>query len=230
MLGVSVAAFPACDGLFDPYDALPAEADSGYEQLQVDATTYDDWTYVSLHDLSKDFVRMPVPMELTGEWDGVTCYTRQEIKLGTTTELSSVPTDAQAEPDEWDIAIHHFDFRTNGGWSSETSYTSLDQVPDRLADIPGVEWEADQLTTDRVWVDLTNSLSFDIGCQTIAISLPLSRMVSMDVSNPPPVYNISGKVCLLRMSDDSVAALFLDNYMDAKGQKGHLTISIKPLQ
>lgn len=229
MLGLSLMAFPACTGLWDPYDVLPSTLGSGYEQLQIDATTYDDWTYINLHEPSAPFVRMKIPMALTGEWDSVTCYTRQEIKFGTTTELSSVPTDSQPEPETWDIAVHHFDIRTNGGLAFETSYTSLAQLPATLDEIPDVVWEADQLTTDRVWVDLSNSLAFDIGCQTLPISLPLSRMASMDVSNPPPIYSVSGKVCLLRMNDGTVMALFLDNYMDSKGQKGHLTISYKPL-
>lgn len=230
MLGLSFVTFSACDGLLDTYDVLPTIESNGYDQLSIDATTYDDWTYISLHDLAQPYVKKKIPTDLVGEWDGITCYTRQEIKFGTTTELSSVPTDTQPEPEDWDIAIHHFDIRTNGGMAFETDYTSLDQVPTVYDDIPNVVWEADQLTTDRVWVDLSSSLSFNIGCQTIAISLPLSRMASMDVSNPPPIYQVSGKVCLLRMRDDAVVALFLDNYMDARGHKGHLTISILPLQ
>lgn len=230
MLGGFLSTFPACNGLFDPYDELPETEAASYEQLQVDATRYDAWTYISLHHPDSDYVVLPIPMELTGVWDSVTCYTRQEIKLGTTTELSSTPTDSQPEPVEWDIAIHHFDLRTNHGSAFETDYTSLDQVPDSLSEILDILWEEDQLTKDRVWVDLSNCLAYDIGCQTIAISLPLSNMASMDVSNPPPIYNISGKVCLLRLNDGTAFALFLDNYMNEKGQKGHLTISIKPLK
>lgn len=229
-LGMSVVTFSACSGLFDPYDELPTSSTNVYDQLHIDATTYDDWTYIDLHDLSKPFVKMSIPMELTGEWDGVTCYTRQEIKFGTTTLLSSSPTDSQPAPEVWDIAIHHFDIRTNGGQAFETDYNSLSQLPATLAEIPGIEWEEDQLTHDRVWVDLSNSLAFDIGCQSIAINLPLSRMASMDVSNPPPTYSVSGRVCLLRLSDGAVFALFLDNYMNDKGRKGHLTISVLPLQ
>lgn len=229
-LGMSVMTFPACSGLFDPYDELFVSGSNLYNQLHIDATTYDDWTYINLHDLSKPNVKMPIPMQLTGAWDGETCYTYQEIKNGHSVELSSVQTDTQPEPEEWDIAIHHFEFRTNGGQSFETGYTSLDQVPDSLSLIPDVEWEADVLTHDRVWVDLSSSLAFEIGCQTIAISLPLSNMAFMDVTNPPPIYLVSGKVCLLQMRDGKTVALFLDNYMNEKGKKGHLTISLKFLQ
>lgn len=238
MLGMSFMAFSACSGLFgDLYDTLP-DTNSGNEgksSLHINATTYDDWTYIDLHSIaaagistpenSEDYVILPIPMTLTGEWDGVTCYTRQEIKLGTTTELSSTPTDTQPEPEHWDIAVHHFDIRTNEGLAFETTCSSLSQLPASIDEIPAVVWEADVLTKDRVWVDLSRSLSFDIGCQTIAINPVLSRMASMDVSNPPPIYNVSGRVCLLKMNDGSVAALFLDNYMDEKGRKGHLTIS-----
>jgi len=230
MLGWSLMALPACTGFVDFYDELPQIVDNGYDQLFVDATTYDDWTYIDLHDLSKEYIKKSIPTELTGAWDSVTCYTYQEIKNGNSIELSSVQTDSQPEPEVWDIAIHHFEIRTNGGQSFETSYTSLDQVPDSLSLIPDVVWESDVLTHDRVWVDLSNSLAFDIGCQTIAISQPLSRMASMDVSNPPPIYSVSGKVCLLQMKDGTVVGLFLDNYMNSKGQKGHLTISLKFLQ
>lgn len=233
MLGVSLMTFPACSGLFDDvYDELPSSSDSGSgTRLYVTATSYDTWTYIDLHESTTSYVVKPIPMTLSGEWDGVSCYTRQEIKLGTTTELSSIPTDSQPEPEHWDIAIHHFDIRTNGGEAVETEYTSLSQLPSSFEQTGVQNWEADQLTKDRVWVDLSNSLAFDIGCQTIPISLPLSRMASMDVSNPPPIYNVSGRVCLLKMADGTVAALFLDNYMNEKGQKGYLTISyIYPYQ
>lgn len=225
MLGLSAMTFPACSGLVDVYDELPKEVASPYKQLKITAKTYDNWTYISLHNPEAEPIMLDIPQELTGEWDGMTCYTHQLIKLGTTTQLSSIKTDSQPNPEEWDLAFHHFDVRTNGGLSYETPYTSLDELPEHLADIPGIIWETDQLTQDRVWVDLSNSLAFDIGCQTIPISLSLSNMASMDVSNPPPIYNVSGRVCLLQMKDGSVAALFLDNYMNEKGQKGYLTIS-----
>ena len=225
MLGMSLVAFSACSGLVDVYDELPEEVTSPYPQLKITATTYDNWTYISLHQPEADPILLDIPQTLTGEWDSVTCYTRQQIKLGTTTELSSTPTDTQPDPEEWDLAFHHFDVRTHNGMAFETSYSSLDELPEHLADIPDIAWEADQLTKDRVWVDLSSSLAFNIGCQTIAISLPLSNMASMDVSNPPPIYNVSGKVCLLRMADGTVAAMKLDNYMNEKGKKGYLTIS-----
>ncbi len=227
VLGMSSMTFSACSGLVDIYDELTVQdtASSPYRQLHVTATTYDDWTYLTL-DNPDSTVVLPIPTTLnSGEWDGVTSYTRQEIKLGSTTELSSTPTDAQPEPERWDLAFHHFDIRTNGGMAFETEYTSLDQLPAHWSDIPGIEWQADQTTKDRVWIDLSNSLAFNIGCQTIDISLPLSNMAWMDVSNPPPIYNVSGHVCLLRMKDGTVAALFLDNYMNEKGKKGYLTIS-----
>ena len=225
MLGGSLVTFSACSGFIDVYDQLPAEQESAYKQLHITAKTYDDWTYINLHDPEAEPVVLDIPMSLTGEWDGVTCYTRQLIKLGTSTELSSEPTDSQPNPETWDLAFHHFDVRTNEGQSFETEYHSLEELPEHLADIPDVAWESDQLTKDRVWVDLSSSLAFNIGCQTIAISLPLSNMASMDVSNPPPIYNVSGRVNLLRMKDGTVAALKLDNYMNEKGQKGYLTIS-----
>ncbi|MCR5393895.1 MAG: HmuY family protein [Bacteroidales bacterium] len=226
MLGVSAVTLSACSGLVDVYDELPdGTGETEYAQLNVKATTYGDWTYVSLHDTTLAPVVLDIPLELTGEWDGVTCYTRQQIKLGTSVELSSIPTDTQPEPEEWDLAFHHFDVRTNRGCSLETEYTSLDQLPDSLSGVLGIAWEPDSLTSDRVWVDLSSSLSYNIGCQTIAISHPLSRLVSMDVSNPPPIYNVSGRVCLVKFQDGSVAALFLDNYMNEKNQKGYLTIS-----
>ncbi|MBQ0057531.1 MAG: HmuY family protein [Bacteroidales bacterium] len=246
MLGMSLMAFSACSGMFENlYDQYPAQTDDLNARLLVDATTYDTWTYIDLHAIADaivsgsnesiaeahNFCVMQIPQTLTGEWDGVTAYTRQEIKLGTTTELSSTPTDTQPEPASWDIAIHHFDIRTNRGSAFETQFSSLSQLPGSLSELGPIDWQPDVLTTDRVWVDLSRSLSFDIGCQTIAISLPLSSMASMDVSNPPPIYQVSGKVCLLRMSDGTVAALFLDNYINDKGFKGHLTISyIYPYQ
>ena len=88
MLGMSLVAFSACSGLVDVYDELPEEVTSQYPQLKITATTYDNWTYISLHQPEADPILLDIPQTLTGEWDGVTCYTRQQIKLGTTTEYT----------------------------------------------------------------------------------------------------------------------------------------------
>lgn len=122
--------------------------------LQLDATGYDEWIYIDLH--SKTLQRIPVPRELTGEWDGRSGMTYHLVEGGSFTELSRMYTDAQAEPDSWDFAIHHFDVKTNGG---KVSVAGTDNPV------------ADEWTDNQVIVDTSGMMGYRIGYQNSFVNL-----------------------------------------------------------
>lgn len=210
----------SCEGMFDGiYDEAPAdnEFSEGFHgtaaqnqwQLQIDATGYDEWIYINLHNRSTE--RMPIPTTLSGEWDGQSGLTYQQVEGECYTKLKEVATDPQPEPESWDLAIHHFDVKTNGG---KVAIAGTDNF---VADI----W-----TDHHVITDLREMMGFRIGYQNSHVNTLLSSWVKMDFSTPPPVYTASGETYILKMSDGTCASLYLRSYISPRGTKGYLTIDI----
>ena len=88
-------------------------AQEGRYTLILDARKYDEWIYLDLHRLAIE--RHPIPATLTGEWDGRSVWARYNVQGSRYTLLEERQVDTQAEPEQWDLALHHFDVRTNGG-------------------------------------------------------------------------------------------------------------------
>lgn len=227
-----------CNGIFDGiYDAPVTDSelrlgfnDSGQPgrfTILLDVRDYDKWLYLDLHRRTMD--TRPVPTSLTGEWDGRSTMARYHV-VGTRYEfLEDKPVDTQAEPSEWDLAIHHFDVRTNGGAVLRTDYVSVDIVPE-ACDAIGIasgEFTADCWTQHQCIVDLSGMFDRNIWYQSSMVNTVLTEWVKMDFSTPPPKYEASRRVYVLRMSDGSMAALQLKSYMSEAGTKGFLTIDVR---
>ncbi len=230
-----------CDGIFDGiYDEPVADADlqlgfndsgrPGRFTILLDARDYDRWLYLDLH--KRTIETMPVPTALTDEWDGRSTWARYNVVGSRYTLLEEKPVDTQAEPAEWDLAIHHFDVRTNGGAVLRTDYASVDDVPEPLDAVGvGEDFIADTWTRHQCIVDLSSMFDRNIWFQASMVNPVLTEWVKMDFSTPPPKYEASRRVYLLRMADGSVAALQLKSYMSEAGTKGFLTIDVRyPLQ
>ena len=94
-----------------------------------------------------EFVAYPIPMTATGEKDeseagheaatqgrkaGQYMYWFDVFGEGYQKNSFSyyTPTEGQEEPEEWTLAVHRNNVRTNGGAVLETSYTSMDELPE----------------------------------------------------------------------------------------------------
>ncbi len=149
--------------------------------------------------------------------------------------MDTTAVDPQPEPEQWDFAIHRNNVRTNRGAAMETEYTSLDELPanssllfDRMiAAGQDTTFRADTPSERDVWIDNSNMIKELIPCQSIDINEVISRWLTIEIPPIPPSFNHRGNVYLLRMSDGSVAALRLANYMSAKGVKCCMTIEVK---
>ena len=59
----------------------------------------------------------------------------------------------------------------------------------------------------------------------------LSKWLNVNTSTMPPIYTLSGKVYIFRLSDDTYAALRLTNFMNDAAVKGFMTIDyLYPVQ
>lgn len=225
-----------CDGTFDGlYDEA---VNDGEQQLGVqagndetrftmvlDARSYEHWHYINLRD--KTVETKEIPKTLTGEWDGRSRWTYYNVHGSVYSEQQSFKVDTQQDAEEWDIAVHHFDVKTNGGAALETGYTTIDDLPATSDAFKDAAFTPDEWSLNQCIVDFSGMMSYNIWYAGSMVNTVLSRWVSMDFSSPPPVYSASRKVYVLRMKDGTYAALRLVDYMSDRGTKGYLTIEVK---
>ena len=126
------------------------------------------------------------------------------------------------EPSAWDIALHRWDTRTNGGKVIETDYTSLDDF-EAAGTLPTGTWVEDTWY-EYVNVDMSGMMSGVIGYMSCYCNMELTKWMDVDTDNMPPTYTASGKVYCVEFSDGSYMACILSAYMNSKGTKGYLTI------
>lgn len=183
MLGMAMSSFSACDGIFDGiYDTYTVTVSEGSDSLTVDASEYAKWTYINLE--TKETVATRIVDETGAEepWE-----------------------DGGSLPDDWDIALHRYDVKTNGGAVLETSYTSMDDLLDS-GEIPEGNYVED--TADSITIDMSGMMSGVIGYAAATLNPELAKWIDVDTSTMPPVYTLSGKVYVLRLQDGTYAALY----------------------
>lgn len=162
--------------------------------MYINSTDYYTWTYLNAHTLTMSTL---------------------------TIDLSASDILAD-EPSSWDLALHRWDTRTNGGKVIETEYTSLDDFEASGA-IPSGTWVEDTWY-EYVSVDISGMMSGNIGYMSCYCNMELTKWMDVDTNNMPPVYTPSGKVYVVQFSDGSYMACILTSYINAKGTKGYLTI------
>ena len=137
-----------------------------------------------------------------------------------TTDTSNVLM-GQAEPAEWDFALHRYDVRTNGGSAFETDYNSLEQL--REQGVPAAAlYTPDSLS--RIAVDMSGMMDGNILYDTCMLNPVLSRWLEVNTSTMPPLYTLRLRPYVLRLADGSCAGLFFSNYVNSANAKGYVTI------
>jgi len=193
------AGITSCDGMFDGIydDEVPAvETGMQFGQLTVDATSYGQWVYIDFHN-----------------------KTIQNVDI-TTDSVSGAAN--FTEPDEWDIAIHRFQVKTNNGSAIETVYASIDNLK-KAGQLPDSTFLPDTWYDKKVITDLSGMMSGNIKYCPSYVNDVVGRWITS--SGMPPTYTTSDKVYVIRLSDDSYAAIHFDSYMDNEGTKGYITCS-----
>lgn len=191
-----------------------------------------------------EFEAYPIPMTATGEKDeseaGHAAATAgrkagqymywfdvfgEGIRKNTFTYFE--PTAEQTAPSEWSLAIHRNNVRTNGGAVLETSYTSMDQLPETSEAFHNKQFTEDEWSENEVWDSQEQMLLGSVPSQGIAINKVLSSWLSMEIPPMPPSFSLNNHVFILRLKDGTYAAIQLENYLSPKGVKCWMTINYK---
>lgn len=140
---------------------------------------------------------------------------------------SATISDNMTEPADWDIALHRYDVKTNGGAVMATSFTELS---DLLASgrMPSGSFTEDN-QNDSVTYDMSHMMEGNVGYYHTNVNRVL-RWVVLDMSTMPPGYNPNYNVFIIRLKDGTYAAVKLVSYRNNASQTGHMTFDyIYPL-
>ena len=234
----------ACNGVMDGiYDEAPQAAEG---EIYVDATSWTEWHYIKFTVQEVQGVQgvqgvptsnlnpqtCDIPTTPTAEFDadgtGIYNYWYDVFGEGISKRefRSSYPTERQPEPDDWDIAVHRNNVRTNGGAVYQTSLTDINSVASAqvYSAMPFVE---DEWNETDVWTVNSQMLSGVVGNQRIKINTELSKWLTMEIPPMPPTFVYNGNVFIVRLKDGTYAALRLKNYKTTDGRNCGLTIEYR---
>lgn len=197
----------ACNGILeDIYDAPEPEDSKIYGFIAVDNATHTGRIYIDATDYT--------------EWHYIDLHGKS---------VTTASVDAEA-PANWDFAIHRYDAKTNGGAVTESAAADFGMLP-AISSIPAEAFVTDKWTTDKITVDMSQMMDGIIRYAEDWYNPVLSRWLRVDTSTMPPIYTLSGKVYLLRLTDGTFAALRLMNFMNDAAVKGFMTIDyLYPVQ
>ncbi len=149
------------------------------------------------------------------------------VDLSTRT-VRAIPV-GEAAPENWDFAVHRYDAKTNDGKVVETPLTDISQARGWRNTV-GLPEVADTWTTDKIVIDMSTMAQGYLTYAPSYYNSTLSGWLTLDTSSMPPVYTLSPRVFVLLLPDGSRAALKLENFIDAVGVKGYMSIEyIYPL-
>lgn len=204
---IAMLSLSACNGIFeDIYDEPLAEEKNEYGFIFVDSKTNTGRIYIDATDYTK--------------WHYIDLHCKE-----VTTKSVEEPS-----PTNWDFAIHRYDAKTNGGAVVESNATDIMAVPN-ISTIPEGVYVVDEWTTDKITIDMSQMMDGVILYAEDYYNPCLSKWLNVDTSTMPPIYTLSGKVYILRLSDGTYAALRLTNFMNDAAVKGFMTIDyLYPVQ
>ena len=125
-------------------------------------------------------------------------------------------------PQNWDIAVHRYDVKTNGAKVIETDYSEFDEA--LTATIDEADLVGDIWTDNQIVIDMSTMMDGYLGYTESSYNTELSKWLKVDTSSMPPVYTPSGKVYIVSLPDGTRAGVKLLNFMNDMQEKGYMTI------
>ena len=204
MLGVILMLLPACNGILDGiYDEKPEGDLTGF--LKFNEETGRGTVYVDATSYTR--------------WVYLDLHNRNYDTINVYSE--------QPEPDQWDIAVHRYDAKTNGGAVLQTEMTEFDVLV-QSGKIPEGEYVQDVM--GKITIDMSNMMDGNIIYADSFINEELCLWLDVNTNSMPPIYTLSNKIYVVRLKDDTYAAVRLTNFIGESSGKGFLTIDyIYPL-
>lgn len=234
-----------CEGIFSGVYDEPQEKEATVAgQLYIDASSWNEWHYIDLKKVAAavaadpDFnpssewrtFQIPVNEETMGNDNKTGIYTYWYDVfgegIGNNEFRNYYPTEKQPEPDEWTFAVHRNNVRTNGCAVFQTDETDIDNIS-LTAPIKAAGFVSDEWNEQDVWVIQDKMLQGLIGNQGIMVNEVLSSWLRIEIPPVPPAFTLNSNVFVVRLPDNTYAALQLKNYQSQSGVKCCLTINYR---
>lgn len=169
----------------------------------------------SIYDTPEPYV--PVPTEsFTYQYVNATAYT--DWIYFNLHEKDSVTLDYRQTvvPISWDMAIHRYDVKTNGGAALETDYETLEALQEAVESGDYRQpyesgWVSD--VEDSVTVDMSHMMEGYLVYTASTRNREIGKWLNLDLNTMPPIYTPSNKVYLVRLTDKTVAAVRFTDFM-----------------
>lgn len=193
ILGATMS-FSACEGIFERIYDEPIETEMEIKDNRFAQINTTEYTNWAYIDLSG---RKATTVEIGNEHD------------------SKIPV-------EWDFAIHRYDIKTNGGAAIKTIYTTFDELK-AAGKLPEASaFTKDEWTTNKIAIDMSGMMDGDIIYTESYRNALLSGWLNVDTSTMPPIYTMSGDIYIIRLKDNTYAAIRFTKYTNPRGIKGYI--------
>lgn len=151
------------------------------------------------------------------------------VKLSTHKFKIVEMSDTDSIPADWDFAIHRYNCKTNGGSVMETEYGELSELT-ASGKLPSGEFVSDIMTDSVVVSDISKMMLGELVYQKTNLNMMLSHWMTLDTGSMPPSYTTSNRVYILKLKDNTYAAVRFTDYMNANGTKAYISFDyIYPL-
>lgn len=158
------------------------------------------------------------------------------IDLKTKTVTTLYYCDSLSLPADWDIALHRYDVRTNGGAAIETAFSNLEELQTAVKNgtyrmPPDTAWQED--TWDSIVVDMSTMQQGYLTSAPAIINEVLCNWLNVNLGSMPPIYTPSERVYLVRLRGGIIAALRFTGYANPNehNTKGYISFDyICPLE
>lgn len=202
-----VLAIVACDEKGEEPEK-PAEVYDG--TLTIDASDYTSWTYINL---------------ITGETQKIRDFSAWNYLVdGEVLETAAAQGSEADITIDWQIAIHRYDIKTNGGSAVATLETEMSDV----TTIPASGYVADETTENTIITDMTGMMSGKIGyAASEKINTILCSWLTKTPTGtmPPYTYDPTNLIYVVKCKDGNYAKLKFTDYQSSTGTSGHVTFS-----
>lgn len=207
MTGMALTLFPSCEGILSGLYDVP-EKTSEYGFVQTETQTGHGKIYINVSQYTY--------------WT----YLDFDQAAADSVDIAS----GAPAPEGWDLAVHRWDPKTNGGAVARTSYTDIEDFIDSGTMPSDDAFVEDIWTEDVIAIDMSGMMQGNILYTEDYYNPELAKWLNVDTSTMPPIYTRSDNVFVLRLSDGRHVALKLESIVDSSGTRGYLTIQYKTME
>lgn len=142
------------------------------------------------------------------------------FETGAVVRTSAVTPDADTHND-WDIAFHLWDVRTNSGASGPGTAGAYDA---NTTDFDAVTSASVSFTSDETGTVYTGMPPTGQNTMTVGLSSVLAGFLNIDLATQPPLMELTNKVFIVKTIDGKYVKMQVTDFWNDSGAYGHIKL------